>query len=157
VWLLDPGESRWITWKESEVNSAARRQWTSELSPLLRDNYRGGGIFTTFGDITGAFQAAGIPGRDTLTWDNSPLWAACVSRPEIFLREEWAVAIAGDKVQSTLQRAYLRGPRYTLVKTVAVKGAPVIEVYRREFLHPYENTLREGAWSQKRLPFDVEP
>ena len=73
--------------------------------------------------------------RDTLTWDNNPQWLAAVARPDLFLREEWAVAMGGDPVQSTINRAFLRGPRYVLQKTIMVKGAPVIEIYRRDSQH----------------------
>ena len=132
-WLLDPNLENCITWKESEINSHARRAWTSEAAEFLRANYRpGSGIFTTFGDVTGIFQQAGIPLRDTLTWDNWPHWPAAVARPNLFLREEWAVAFGGDPVQSAINRAFLRGPRYTLQKTIMVKGAPVVEIYRRD-------------------------
>ena len=135
VWLFNPGEGNWITWKESEVNSHARRAWTQIAATYLNQEYRrGSGIFTTFGDVTGIFAAAGIPLRETLTWDNSPVWLAAVARPDLFLREEWAVAVAGDKVQSTVLRASrpgAGGPRYTLQKTIIVKDAPVIEIYRR--------------------------
>jgi hypothetical protein len=131
-WLTAPDPARWITWKESQVNSEARRAWTGEAAAYLRENYRpGSGIFTTFGDVTGIFCAAGIPLRDTLTWDIWWQWEIATRRPQIGLREEWAVAVAGDAVQATIQRAWLRGPRYTLQKTIAVKGAPVIEIYRR--------------------------
>ena len=107
--------------------------WTSQAAGFLRANYRrGSGIFTTFGDVSGIYRQAGIPLRDTLTWDNWPSWPAAVSRPDLFLREEWAVAIAGDPVQSAVNRAYLRGPRYTLQKIVVVKGADVVEIYRRD-------------------------
>jgi hypothetical protein len=132
-WLLEPRLESCITWKESEVNSHARRAWTSEAAGFLRENYRrGAGIFTTFGDVTGVFQQAGIPLRDTLTWDNWPYWPAAAARPDLFLREEWAVAFGGDPVQSAINRAFLRGPRYTLQKTIVVKGAPVLEIYRRD-------------------------
>lgn len=131
-WLIEPGLDRCITWKESEVNSVARRAWTNQAAEFLRSNYRAGsGVFTTFGDVTGVFQFAGIPLRDTLTWDNWPYWPAAVARPDLFLREEWAVVFGGDPVQSAINRAFLRGPRYTLQKTVVVKGAPVLEIYRR--------------------------
>ena len=107
--------------------------WTSEAAEFLRSIYRPrSGIFTTFGDVTGIFQRAGIPLRDTLTWDNWPHWPAAVARPDLFLREEWAVAIGGDPVQSAINRAFLRGPRYTLQKMIVVKGAPVVEIYRRD-------------------------
>jgi Dolichyl-phosphate-mannose-protein mannosyltransferase len=132
-WLRDPHLESSITWKESEINSRARRAWTSEAAEFLRSNYRPrSGIFTTFGDVTGIFQRAGIPLRDTLTWDNWPHWPATVARPDLFLREEWALAFGGDPVQSAINRAFLRGPRYTLQKTIMVKGAPVVEIYRRD-------------------------
>jgi hypothetical protein len=132
-WVIDPRLENVITWKESQVNSVARREWTSEAAEFLHANYRpGSGVFTTFGDITGIFQRARIPLRDTLTWDNWPEWPAAVARPDLFLREEWAVAIGGDPVQTAINRAYLRGPRYTLQKIIVVKGAPVVEIYRRD-------------------------
>jgi hypothetical protein len=132
-WMMERRMEACITWKESVVNSTARRAWTSEAAEFLRSNYRPhSGIFTTFGDITGIFQRAGIPLGDTLTWDNSAYWTAAAVRPDMFLREEWAVAQGGDKVQSAINRAFLRGPRYTLQKTIVVKDAPVIEIYRRE-------------------------
>jgi len=121
-----------ITWKESQVNSVARRAWTSESAEYLRSRYRpGSGVFTTFGDITGIYRQAGIPLRDTLTWDNWPVWPAVVARPDLFLRDEWAVAMGGDDVQSAINRALVHGPRYTLQRTVVVKDAAVIEIYRR--------------------------
>jgi 4-amino-4-deoxy-L-arabinose transferase-like glycosyltransferase len=132
-WLMRPRMENVLTWKESEVNSVARRAWTGQAAEFLRANYRpGSGVFTTFGDISGIFRQAGVPLRDTLTWDNWPYWPAAVARPDLFLREEWAVAIAGDPVQSVVNRAYLRGPRYTLQKIVMVKGADVVEIYRRD-------------------------
>ncbi|MGH9718776.1 MAG: glycosyltransferase family 39 protein [Bryobacteraceae bacterium] len=139
-WLLNPAPEEWITWKESQVNSGARRAWTAEGARFLQENYRpGSGIFTTFGDVTGIYAAAGIPLRETLTWDNWPHWPSAVARPELFLREEWAVAIAGDKVQTTATRSTIlairRAPgagamRYRLVRLIAVKGAPVVEIYK---------------------------
>ena len=118
------------------MNSTARRAWTHEAAEFLRANYRPGtGIFTTFGDVTGVFREAGIPLRDTHTWDITPDWQAAVSRPDLFLREEWAVAFAGNPVQSAILHAYRRGPRYTLQKVIAVRGADVVEIYRRDSSH----------------------
>jgi hypothetical protein len=131
-WVLQPRLEACITWKESQVNSTARRAWTNEAAEFLRTHYRPhSGVFTTFGDITGIFQRAGIPLRDTLTWDNSAYWQAAAARPDLFLREEWAVAQGGDPVQSAINRAFLRGPRYTLLKIIVVRNAPVIEIYHR--------------------------
>jgi len=144
-WMMERRLEACITWKESLVNSMARRAWTSETAEFLRSNYRPhSGIFTTFGDVTGIFQRVGIPLRDTLTWDNSAYWTAAAARPDLFLREEWAVAFGGDRVQSAIIRASRRGPRYTLQKTVVVKNAPVMEIYRRDSHYGIDELLPEG-------------
>jgi len=160
-WLVHPRPAAWITWKESQVNSEARRAWTREAAAYLAPRYRRGtGIITTFGDITGIFRAAGIPLRETLTWDNWPLWPAAVSRPDLFLWEEWAVVMGGDSVQSALLRAGAKGPRYELVKIVMAPHAPVVEIYHCCIgltpLNHDANSVHESAWSEKRLPADAE-
>jgi hypothetical protein len=131
-WLAYPRSESWICLKESQVNSVARRAWTSQTADFLRAEYRtGDGALIFFGDLAGVFQQAGIPLRQTLHQDNEPLWWAAVARPELFLWEKWAVAISGDPVSVALARARKNSARYDCVKTIAVKGAPVIEVYRR--------------------------
>ena len=55
----------------------------------------GAGNRHVFGDLTGIFQTAGIPIRETLYDGNNPAWLAAVTRPDFFLHEEWAVAQAG--------------------------------------------------------------
>jgi hypothetical protein len=138
-----------IAWRESEVNYAARRESASEAAEFLRSQYRAhAGVFTTFGYITRVFQRAGIPLRDTLTWDNSAYWHAAAVRPDLFLREEWAVAEGGDRVQSAIIRAELSGPRYTLLKKIVVKNAPVIEIYRFDGRHGLRNPMPEGRGSE---------
>jgi 4-amino-4-deoxy-L-arabinose transferase-like glycosyltransferase len=132
-WLLQPSPEAWITWKESQVNSEARRAWTAEAAAWLHGHYRAGtGIFTTFGDVTGVFREAGIPLRETLTWDHQPYWQAAIHRPDLFLREEWAVAFAGDPVHVCLRKAWPTGPRYTLRKRITIPNAPALEIYRRD-------------------------
>jgi hypothetical protein len=143
------------------VNSDARRAWTREAAAYLAPRYpRGSGIITTFGDITGIFRRAGIPLRDTLTWDNWPLWPAAVARPDLFLWEDWAVVTGGDPVQTALVRAGAHGPRYELVKIIAVPGAPVLEIYHCCIgwtpLNQDANSLHESSWSEKRFPADEE-
>jgi hypothetical protein len=61
---------------------------------------------------------------------NEPLWWAAVARPDLFLWEKWAVAVAGDPVSVAMGRARKSGPRYDCVKTITVQGAPAIEIYR---------------------------
>ena len=121
-----------ITWRESEINSRARRAWTQEAAAFLRTQVEPGEtIFTSFGDLTGIFREAGIPLRRTLTSDNDTEFDLACARPEVFLRSTWAVAQGGDVVQTTLDRSRLRGPRYELAHRIMVKNAPVIEIYRR--------------------------
>ena len=160
-WLMQPRPDAWITWKESQVNSDARRAWTQQAAAYLAPRYkRGTGIITTFGDISGIFRAAGIPLRETLTWDNWPLWPAAIARPDLFLWEEWAVVMGGDPVQTALVRAGAKGPRYELVKTIIVPRAPVVEIYHccigLTTLNHDADSLHEGSWSQERLPADEE-
>ena len=132
-WLAYPRMETWICWKESQVNSEARRAWTGQAAAYMRDNYRRGeGIVTSFGDQTAIYQQAGIPLRETYSECNGRAWKAVMSAPQPPLHEKWAVAISGDIVAQAVERLQKTGPRYDLLKTVAVKGAPVIDIYRRQ-------------------------
>jgi len=118
-----------ICWKESEVNSEARRVWTGEAGRFLAENYRSGsGIVFSFGDLTGILREAGIPLREGLHEGNGFAWNAAMVRPDLFLREEWAVAFAGDAVAKAVERAGV----YRLRRQIIVKGAAVVEIYHRE-------------------------
>ena len=121
-----------VTWKESEVNSTARRAWTQQSGDYLAAHYRtGDGILYSFGDLAGVFRAAGIGLQEGLQQGNHPAWDAATLRPELFLHEEWAIAVAGDATAATLLRAARSGPHYELRKQIIVEGAPVIEIYQR--------------------------
>jgi len=130
-WLSGPRAEAWICWKESQVNSEARRAWTAAAAAYLKQHYRGGGILTSFGDLTAVFQQAGIPLRETLHEGNSVAWLAAVTHPRFFLRTEWVVAISGDAAATGVVRSWRNGPRYDCVRMVIVKGAPPVEIYRR--------------------------
>ena len=122
-----------VCWKESQVNSEARRAWTHQAATFLASHYRPGtGILYSFGDLTGVLREAGIPLRETLHDGNHPAWDATLARPELFLRQEWALAFAGDLVDTALLRAYKHGVHYQLREQIVVKGAPVVEIYQRE-------------------------
>lgn len=133
-WLIRPSPDTWICWKESEINSAARRAWSGEASIFLAKQYQPGeGIFTSFGDLTGIFRQAGIPLRETVHQGNVLDWMSATARPDLFLRQRWAVAIAGDEVSRAVQQAAERGgPRYHLVQSITIPHAPVIEIYKRD-------------------------
>jgi hypothetical protein len=130
-WAARPSPEAWLCWKESQVNSVARREWTREAADYLKAHYRGGGIFTSSGDIAGIYREAGIPLRATLYDGNQPEWMACVARPDTFLHESWAVAQEGDAVSSAIAKTSIHGRRYTLVHTIQVKTAPALQIYRR--------------------------
>jgi hypothetical protein len=133
-WFIHSQPNDWVTWKESQVNSIPRRAWTKAAASSLASSYRRGqGIITSFSDLTGILREAGIPFKEALYDGDEPLWTVATTRPDLFLHEEWAVAIAGDPVATAIQRASLKtGPHYHLAQTVKVKGAPVIEIYKRD-------------------------
>ena len=125
-WLVKPSPENWICWKESQVNSEARRAWTHRAANFFEAHYApGDGVFTSPGDMLGVFREAGIPLRETLNDGNEPAWMAAIARPQFFLREKWAIAPSGDPVGAAAQRACV------LVKTIPEKNAPIIEIYRR--------------------------
>ena len=120
-----------LSWKESAVNSAARRAWTGQAAAYLAANYQpGDGIIYSFGDLSGVLREAGIPLREGLHQGNRPSWDAAVLRPDLFLHEEWALAVAGDKVDEAVNKL---GPRYQLKKRIMVEGAPAVDIYKRQW------------------------
>jgi hypothetical protein len=132
-WLVYPRAENWICWKESQVNSVARRAWTHEAADYLREHVRPGDtVFMSFGDQTGIIRQAGIPMHQTIHEGDNPQWMAAVARPDLFLNAEWAVARGADTVASTIDRAGKNGPHFRCVKIVTVKDAPVIQIFRRE-------------------------
>lgn len=132
-WWIHPRPEAWIVWKESQVNSEARRAWTGRAAAYMAASYRpGGGIFTSFGDLTGIFRQAGIPLRETLHEGNGPAFAAALANPRFFLHEEWAVTFSGDPLATAILRCQRTGPRYHRVLTITAPHAPVIEIYRRD-------------------------
>ena len=127
-WIARPQPGNWIVWEEAHVNDEARRQAAREAADYLAAHYvRGSGILTSFGAITAIYRQMGIPLRDTFTGDNGLPFEAAVARPRLFLDRQWAVALAGDVVDTAVDRAGC----YTLEKSILVKGAPEIRIYRR--------------------------
>jgi hypothetical protein len=119
-------------WEEAVTNSSARRAWTREAADFMAAHYRSGsGVIYSFGDLTAILREARIPLREGLHQDNRPNWDAAVQRPDLFLREEWAIAMSGDRVATATLRTKRPGPYYVLRRQVIVKGAPVIEIYQR--------------------------
>jgi hypothetical protein len=131
-----------LCWKESTVNSVARRDWTEQAAAYLASHYQpGDGIIYSFGDLTGVLREAGIPLREGLHQGNRPSWDAAVLRPDLFFHEEWALAIAGDKIAEAVVRTGAHGPHYELMKRIKVEGAPAVEIYRRQWAGSHEDPV----------------
>ncbi|MBI4907445.1 MAG: glycosyltransferase family 39 protein [Acidobacteria bacterium] len=132
-WLSYPRPESWITWKEAQVNGGPRRQYTAEAAEYLKSRYVAGqGIYMNFGDLSGILQQAGIPLSEALDDGSHPWYNAVEQRPDLFLHEEWAIAISGDSVATALLKDGKRRQRYVCEKMIMNKGAPVIEIYRRQ-------------------------
>jgi hypothetical protein len=121
-----------ISWKESEINSEARRDWTAQAANFLAREYRpGSGIIFPFGDLTAGLREAGIPLREGLHEGNGVAFDGAMARPDLLLAKvglvEWGLAFSGDPVDIALQKA-----GYTLQRNIVVKGAPVVRIYHRE-------------------------
>jgi hypothetical protein len=131
-WVLRPGVEHWVCWKESEVNSAGRRAWTSQAAAFMQRAYRpGDGVLTAGGDVLAVYQSAGIPLRETLNDGTKfPYWPA-VQRPDLFLRERWVVAVAGDAMSFHLTNPRRFAAVCEKVAEFSADREPVIEIYRR--------------------------
>lgn len=126
-WLLAPHPDSWVCWKESQVNSEARRDWTRQTAAYLRSHYRSGtGIFSELGDMAGVFREAGIPLREVLQEGNEPAWEVVIKRPDLFLHEEWAVVFGEDEADKAVKRL----PKYQPTERIAVKDARPVDIYR---------------------------
>jgi len=131
-WVGGSWPENTICWKESQVNSEARRQWVRQAAWFLRQHYRpGSGILMAFGDLPAVLREAGIPLRESLHQENQPAFQAAVARPDLALFEEWALAQAGDPVDKALNSPAGR-LRYELRHSVAVQGEPELRIYRRK-------------------------
>jgi hypothetical protein len=132
MWLAQPSPQNWICWKESEVNSVARRAWTAAGADFFRDHYQDGqGILvpTASGDVSGIFCAARIPLAESLHVGNGPAWYAATLRPDLFHRDLWAIAQQGDIISAAMNRT-LDIP-YRVASEIEIKTAPAIKIYRR--------------------------
>jgi hypothetical protein len=130
AWALHPDS---ICWKESEVNSVSRREWTKKAAAYLAANYRhGDGIIFPFGDMTGVLREAGIPINEGLFDGSGAEFGMALDRPDLFLQPRWALAFSGDRIATAILRGAKRGPHYELMAIIAVKGAPVVEIYHRD-------------------------
>ena len=128
-WFFHPTIERVICWKESEVNSIARRGWTDEAAAFLAGTYKPGqGILAPFGDVTGVFCRARIPLADVLHEGNGPAWMANATRPDLVHQSLWALAQAGSPLSKRLESSGAYDPLHD----ITVPGAPALEIFKRK-------------------------
>jgi Dolichyl-phosphate-mannose-protein mannosyltransferase len=122
-WLLHPGMDNVICWKESEVNSRARRAWSADAAIYLETNYRTGqGITAAFGDLTSIFCRARIPLREVLHEGNGPEWFATKKRPELLHSNLWLISMAEHEGMAK---------EYRPVVSFSQGGRATVQIYRR--------------------------
>ncbi len=131
-WLLTPSRENWICWKESQVNSIARRAWTARGAEFLRVNYHSGeGILTPpIGDVTGIFCRAMIPICRDITRRQ---WCGLVrdhsANRSVASGRHGRSRRAAISSQPLLAAANNSG--YRLIGRIETDGAPALEIYRR--------------------------
>ncbi len=126
-WLIHPSPEQWITWKEAQVNSRARRASNQTVYLYLRAVLtRRDDVFTEFNDLTEIYRRLGLPLKRTVSGDDGAHWLMAINRPDLFLRESYVVAFAGSEADRAAQRAH-----YTPVLTVPREEGRVIRVYHR--------------------------
>jgi hypothetical protein len=130
-WILYPRMNNWVCWKEARVNGAGRRAWTREASEYLKPRYRAGdGILLSFGDPAGVLRESGIPIVESLHEGDGPMFQAALARPDLFVWEEWAICVQGDRVSKAAAKLRNGRRRYERVRTFTVQNSPVVEIWR---------------------------
>jgi hypothetical protein len=133
LWIFSDAGA--ITWKESEVNSTARRALIREAAEFVAPRYESGeGVFfSSFGELAAVLREAGIPLREGLHDGNGPAWLGAVMRPDLLLHERWALAFSGDEVPIALKKVEDRpdpyNPGYHLLKRIEIKDHQPLEIY----------------------------
>ena len=133
-WAAYPRQDNWVVWKEAQVNSTARRLWTTGARDFLRNEYRlGDQMMVSFGDLSGILRTTGIPFRDCYHEGNGLIFDATLARPDLFLRAKWVIARAGDRVSRMA-----RSQKLECVRIVEVPGQAALEIFRRQsdFIEP---------------------
>jgi hypothetical protein len=129
-WLWHASPQQWICWKESQMNSIARRAWTETGAQWIKNKYtQDQGILASASDVSGIFCRAGIPLKETIDIGDGPEWLANESAPRFVHQAMWAVAQNGDPLSKALKRS---DSPYELVEQIETKGAPALEIYRRQ-------------------------
>lgn len=130
-WILYPRMDNWLCWKEAQVNGGARQARMRAASGYLMARYRAGdGILLSFGDPAGILREAGIPLAESLHEGDGPMFRAAVARPDLFVWEEWAICLEGDRVSQAVARLKNGPRRFERVRTYPAPYARTVEIWR---------------------------
>lgn len=130
-WLVHPSMNNVICWRESEVNSRARRVWTAAAANFLAMNYHPDErVLAPFGDLTGIFCRARIPLRQVIHEGSGPLWETVMQRPDLLHPAAWAIA----QSKSHTDKVLLQAPTYTLYKSIDAPGSPPLDIFERKYV-----------------------
>jgi hypothetical protein len=126
-WLLYPRKENWVCWREAQQNSEERRAWTAQAATWLEGQYgKRDGVLLSFGDPTGVIRAAGIPLKEALHAGDGPMWMGAVRRPDVLMRERWALSLEGDAVSEAMSRG-----RYVVVRKYKPPHGAAVEIWER--------------------------
>ncbi len=130
-WItVHAGIEQWVCWRESQVNSEARRQWTVDAGNYMHTQYTpGDGIWYNFGDLTAILRFARIPLRETLHEGNELDWYRTVARPDLFLKEKWVITFS----DGAIAKALVKEPydKVAAFQVLHSDGKRFVEIYRR--------------------------
>jgi hypothetical protein len=128
-WMIKAGPENWICWKESQVNSVARRYYRDHAAALLAAQYKSGQgvLLQCCGDLTGILGRDQIALRDAIHEANGPWWGAAIARPDLFHPALWAIAHDGDPVSKALSRT---NSPYRMALKLHVSGEPALNIYQ---------------------------
>ena len=133
-WILHPAPESWICWRESQVNSLDRREWTKQAALFLDAHRRQGQtILSSSGDVPGIYCRAHIPLAETLQLGNGPAWEASSARPDLAHQSAWAIVRGGDSLSIALLKA---SDTYRLADEIRVGKAPALQIYERKEAKP---------------------
>jgi hypothetical protein len=127
-WATHRDPADWVTWAESRANSTGRRAWMYGAADYLRAHRHGSAEILSSGgdDFLGIYRAAGIPLRETLSVFNGLPFEATIQKPELHMKQAWAVVREGDEVDRAVRKL-----DYSLELRLINKNEPVILIYRR--------------------------
>lgn len=130
-WVFYPRMDNWLCWKEAQVNGGARQAWTRAASAYFKPRYRPrDGILLSFGDPAGVLRESGIPLRESLHEGDGAMFRAAVARPDLFLWEEWAICVEGDRVSKAMARMRNGARRYERVRIYTAPYSRAVEIWR---------------------------